>query len=66
MSRDILIRGNNLLFWDTHKGDCTVLPKDASLISEADWRLLVGEPAEGETFEEREAAYIKSMGWETQ
>lgn len=63
MSRDILVRGNTLLFWDTSEGDVTALPKDSSLISVADWRLLVGEPAEGETFEQREAAYIKQMGW---
>jgi hypothetical protein len=28
-----------------------------------DWRKLVGEPKEGETFEKKEAAYIIKRGW---
>jgi len=30
---------------------------------EADWRKLVGEPKQGETWEQTEAAFIKARGW---
>lgn len=63
MSRDVLVRGGLVTFLDRGKGDVTGLPAGASLFGKADWCLLIGEPAEGETFEQREAAYIKSMGW---
>lgn len=37
-------------------------PPDASRICAIDWRRLVGEPGEGETFEQREADYIAALG----
>lgn len=61
MRRDILIRGTTITHWENK--NLTGLAPGASLISEVDWRLLVGEPAEGEIFEGREAAYIDGMGW---
>ena len=59
----ILVRGGTITRWDILPGDATALPHDSSLISDDVWRALVGEPAEGETFEGREAAYIAKMGW---
>lgn len=63
MSRDVLIRADLVMFIDRGESDVTGLPDGASIICETDWRLLVGEPLEGETFEQREAAYITSLGW---
>lgn len=74
MSRDVLILGGVVSFIERGPNDVTYLPMidppDTNLICEADWVALIGEPTvdeEGnslETFEQREAAYIKSMGWE--
>lgn len=73
MSRDVLILGGVVSFIERGPNDVTYLPMigppDTNLICEADWLALVGEPAvdeEGnpvETFAQREAAYIESMGW---
>ncbi len=63
MSRDILIRGNVVTVIYRSPTDFTAVPDSVSIISEADWRALVGEPEEGETFASRELSYIASRGW---
>ena len=63
MSRDVLVRGNLVIFLDRSPTDQTALPTNASLISEADWAALVGEPTEEKTFPDLEKEFIRSMGW---
>ena len=65
MSRDVLVRGNVVIFLDRLPSDQTAIPNNASLISESDWKSLVGE-SEGKTFDELEKEFISSMGWITQ
>jgi hypothetical protein len=72
MSRDILVIGDLASILERSPKDATWLPMvngiPISLFDEATWGFRVGAPVmkeDGtmETFEEREAAYIATMGW---
>ncbi len=63
MSRDVLIRGDVVIFIERSESDATGIPTNASLITENDWKAIIGEPSEGSTFEELELDYIKNRGW---
>lgn len=62
MTRDVLILGKTLLFIERAAGDVTVTK--GTLICENDWKLLVGEPNEEETFDQLEKKLIIEGGWE--
>ena len=59
MSRDVLILNGAVSFIERGPTDQTFMPAsdppDASFISEADWKALIGK--------QDETAYIASMGW---
>ena len=54
MSRDVMIRNGTVTFLDRSATDETIIPPDASLICEADWKNLLGD--------QKEADYIKALG----
>lgn len=54
MSRDVLILGNVVTFLDRGEKDVTIIPPDASFITEADWKNLLAD--------QKEADYIKALG----
>jgi hypothetical protein len=51
--------------WDDIAESAAISNADSFLLClpEADWRKLVGEPSEGETFSQLESAYITKRGW---
>lgn len=59
MSRDVMILDGVVVFIERGPADVTFMPAsdspDASFISEADWKALIGNQSE--------ATYIASMGW---
>jgi len=64
MSMDVLILGNTVTTdYERGQGDVTPTPKNGSIICEEHWHCMIGEPSEEETFKQREAAFIASMGW---
>ncbi len=63
MSRDVLIQNNEVTFIERSPTDVTVVPEGVSLFCEEDWRAMVGEPKEGETFEQREKEFITKQNW---
>lgn len=66
MSRDVLIIGGKASVMHRSPTDITYLPVDdsvdVSLISEEDWRSLVGTPGKVDEFSIPEQAYLKSLG----
>lgn len=60
LRRDILILGSEVVLWSNEYVTC--LAPGVSLISQEDWKLLVGNPG-NESFSPDELAYIASNGW---
>lgn len=54
MSRDVLILGDSIQFIERGEKDVTIIPPDASFITEADWKNLLGGQSEAE--------YVKALG----
>jgi hypothetical protein len=65
IQRAVRVANGIVSFVEMSKTDVLYLPfgVDFSQISESDWLAKVGEPVGEETFDERQQAFIKSMGW---
>ena len=51
MSMDVLVLGNKVILdYERLPGDVTPPPKNGSIISEAHWKALIGEPTDEKSF----------------
>ena len=67
MSMDVLVLGNMVILdYERLPGDVTPPPKNGSIISEAHWKALVGEPTDEKSFIDLEKEFIAGMGWTTE